>query len=472
MAYLIDNLRNSGVLICPACGTGPLDAAETGIRCPHCGVLWPARNGVVDFYNRYLECGDGDQGEADARYHAFAAKLIRVLDLPDTPAMADRVGEIISRSLSLKSDNISVSAEINDLEDRFFGNDAAIIQPEPDAAANTSPQIVFERHYFPANAQPGTQLSANIRLRNAGAFPLSSRTAHGIVLAGRWLAAGQPARAAGPSARFPIDLVPGRSISLPVTVEIPDRPGPHVLRIGLAMDGGDEFVGDTLDIPVEARGGPRGILRRLGAAFAPPRPSVAVELCPPNPSYGEDHAFGVDTLKTCLAELGKARYRLLEVGTGTHPQTAWLENCEVVALDISAPMLELGSLYFGDRFAERLAFICADAFAPPFKPGAFDVVVMFSALHHFPEPEAVLQKLSALLAPGGVLAVMCEPVSNTLESACIIRDLLKGINEQVFSLDEYRLIFARAGLTPMRLRLAGASLVALLSLAGPVHSAR
>ncbi len=144
---------------------------------------------------------------------------------------------------------------------------------------------------------------------------------------------------------------------------------------------------------------------------------------------------------------------------------------DVVALDISLPLRELGALYFGERFTDCLAFVCADAFDAPLAPGRFHLVCMFSALHHFQEPETILRQLSRLLTPNGQLAVMCEPVGDSLEQPETIRDLLKGINEQVFSVPEYQRIFASAGLTATFIRVDGASLKAVLVRQGTGRSA-
>jgi ubiquinone/menaquinone biosynthesis C-methylase UbiE len=154
--------------------------------------------------------------------------------------------------------------------------------------------------------------------------------------------------------------------------------------------------------------------------------------------------------------------RMLEVGSGTHPQTAWLPELEVLAVDISLPLLELGSLYFGSRFAERLGFVCADASNLPLKSAQFDAIALFSALHHFPEPDSLLHAPGRLLRPNGVIFVMCEPVGKSLDDAAAVRDLAKGINEQISTLDEYRLFFARASLKPRFLRVDGGSLKAVL----------
>jgi hypothetical protein len=57
---------------------------------------------------------------------------------------------------------------------------------------------------------------------------------------------------------------------------------------------------------------------------------------------------------------------------------------------------------------------------------------------------------------------MCEPVGESLESGDTLRDLEKGINEQVFTLAEYEAIFAAAGLEPAGGNQAGGSLRVIL----------
>jgi len=83
-------------------------------------------------------------------------------------------------------------------------------------------------------------------------------------------------------------------------------------------------------------------------------------------------------------------------------------------------------------------------------------------LHHFPEPERFLAGLLKLLKRDGFIGIMCEPVNDTLETPETIRDLLKGINEQVFSWQEYAQIFQTAGMWISQMQLDGGSLKAIL----------
>ena len=59
-------------------------------------------------------------------------------------------------------------------------------------------------------------------------------------------------------------------------------------------------------------------------------------------------------------------------------------------------------------------FVCCDGHQLPFREKSFDFVSMFSALHHFSDPAAVLTKAARLLRHNAFMAVMCEPVGHYL----------------------------------------------------------
>ena len=462
MPSLIETLVRDDVLLCPSCGTGKLKGLESTFVCEACAAVWPVRNNVPDFFNQYLNKAAAPEGLVGAGSAAVSrdvvARIVSTLDLPGGAAVTTAVAEIVARSASLSCDDAALSAEINDLIDRFAGSDQSIDQPPPVQDANLAPEVTFERHYFASTVPAGSRYSANVRLRNSGRHPWSSRTTDPVVVMASWRnGTREPALTA-----FPIDVAPGRAISVPVRLRAPAESGEHVLRIDMAWGNGLRTIGHGLEIPIDVRARRTGWRRLLPSLSLGPPVDPHVKIGRSIPDYAKDHADGVKMIESHFNQLGRTRYRVLEVGSGTHPHMAWLEYCEVVGLDISSPLLELGSLYFRDRFPERLGFVCADALHAPFKPGSFDAVVMFSALHHFAEPEILLARLAKLMRPDGFVAVMCEPVGDALEGGPTIRDLLKGINEQVFSLPEYRHIFRQAGLAEVRIKVDGGSLKAIL----------
>ena len=55
--------------------------------------------------------------------------------------------------------------------------------------------------------------------------------------------------------------------------------------------------------------------------------------------------------------------------------------------------------------ADRTAYVRGDAEELPFVDGVFDGVCCFAALHLFADPSRALDRMTALLAPGGRIAI-------------------------------------------------------------------
>ncbi len=437
----LQNLAHEGVLVCPAC-RGRL-ATEPYV-CQNCRKEWPAAFGVPDFFNEYgIPAGQADVDKT-------AVDRIRsILALPTSSTHA--VATILARSQTLRCGNSNLNAEIADMNDRFFGGTGSIAHPPIPDNVNSSIQAEMVRHYLPDKVTRGVEFSANVRLRNKGNTAWSSRTTPPAVVIADWV--GGEGRA---TTSFPIDIAPGCSISIPLRLRAPVQPGRFILGISIGCGGSLTEIA-KIDIDVS----------RNSPAPSYGLPPMIVEFGE-QMDYAADHQDAVMMVLAHIAKTEERRLRILEVGCGTHPQLAWVESCDIVGLDISSPMLELGSLYFEGKFPHRFGLVCADALNPPFRTESFDIIAMFAALHHFPEPDTLLKKLVTLLRPGGFIAVMCEPIGDSLEMAPTVRDLLKGINEQVFSLDEYRLIFGRAGLSPVKVHVDGGSLKAILHGLRPV----
>ncbi|MGH3734061.1 MAG: methyltransferase domain-containing protein [Micromonosporaceae bacterium] len=98
-----------------------------------------------------------------------------------------------------------------------------------------------------------------------------------------------------------------------------------------------------------------------------------------------------------------------------------------IGLDASATMLRRA---VDDTDAGNLAYLRADATELPFRDGSLDAVCCFAALHLFAEPYRVLDRVAAVLRPGGRIALMVScgrgpsvvrQVSSTVASATGIR---------------------------------------------------
>jgi SAM-dependent methyltransferase len=406
--------------------------------------------GVPDFFNHYR--GPRRKPRWSWRLKRNADRLIALLSLPPTAAVRTAVVDIIGRT-GRSTDDKALTAEIKDLYDRFGlnGEGVRIKLPRVPFRANARPEVRFERHYFPGRLPPDTKLTRNVRVRNAGRHAWSSRARHPFLLSYRWLdASGAVAISEGPRSSLPVDVEPGRAMSIPLSVVTPPAEGRFTLRVIPFVEGVSRLETHALDIDIE-------ITRHAEATTAMFERGSTVG------TYAEDHAAGRELLLSFLRERAAGPITLLEVGGATHPQAAWIPGCSLVNLDISSPLLELGALYFGPEREDQVCFVCGNAMDPPFQPGTFDGAVLFSTLHHFPEPERLLSTIKTLVKPGGFITVMCEPVGSEANDPQMVRDLLKGINEQVFTLEEYVWMFEAAGLRVERARVDVHSLKAILS---------
>ena len=77
-----------------------------------------------------------------------------------------------------------------------------------------------------------------------------------------------------------------------------------------------------------------------------------------------------------------------------------------VGIDVSETMLSRAVSDTGSAgLAERTAYVRGNAQEMPFVDGVFDGVCCFAALHLFADPSRALDRMTAMLAPGGRIAI-------------------------------------------------------------------
>ncbi|MBA2281153.1 MAG: methyltransferase domain-containing protein [Acidimicrobiia bacterium] len=460
---LVRRLAEERHLRCPRCGRTQVEVDGNGLRCGACAATFPAYNRVVDLHG--LVMGPPSSDEDLARAVALAEPVAKALDLPDAGEVLATVTEVLGRTASMSAHHDEFDAEIRDIADRF-GIDTGV-EPEPPSAlgallpAPARVDLEVERHYIPARLPPSTRLTGNVRFRNRGSEAFSSYSSPPVTVGFRWYdERGEVVAVPEHRTRFPIAMPPGRAVTLPVDFETPGAEGTYTLVVCPVIE--ERCWVPTSGVAVQVTVGP-----------APGLPS-SLDLRPDAEplTYADDHAAALRLLEAQAASLLTTPDRkILEVGGAGAPQVSWFGPHDAVNVDINLPLLELGSLWYehnaDDAVSERLAFLCADATDLPFESETFDVVAMFATLHHFPAPEVLLRECRRLVRPDGIVAVLCEPVGGSLEDTDTLRDLVKGINEQVFTVTEYVAIFAAAGLEVVSGTQVGGSLRVFLRRAEP-----
>jgi SAM-dependent methyltransferase len=142
-------------------------------------------------------------------------------------------------------------------------------------------------------------------------------------------------------------------------------------------------------------------------------------------------AFAQKTGFTPEALAGKT---VLDVGCGMgrFAEVAASHGAHVVGVDLSvavdAAQRNLGGL-------PNTAFLQADVFDLPFRPGSFDLIYSIGALHHTPDTRAAFDNLPKLLKPGGRIAIWVYSSERRL--SYLSSDLLRRLTTRM---DEERLL--------------------------------
>lgn len=145
------------------------------------------------------------------------------------------------------------------------------------------------------------------------------------------------------------------------------------------------------------------------------------------------------------AEVGEGQH-VLDVACGTgvmFPYYLERKVASVTGIDISPEMAKIAAGKYADN--DRVQVICADVEEAVFDK-KFDVIVVYNAFPHFPEPARLIKRLCSLLKDGGRLTVAhgasreaidnhhhgaASKVSNGLMSA----DSLKKLFDPLFAVE-------------------------------------
>lgn len=108
------------------------------------------------------------------------------------------------------------------------------------------------------------------------------------------------------------------------------------------------------------------------------------------------HMQVADDLQTILGRIplrGDARVLDVAAGSALLSRALAPRVAEVVAIDITAAMLERGREAAEREGISNIAFVEAAAEALPFEDGTFDLVVTRFSLHHIAEPQRVVDEM-------------------------------------------------------------------------------
>lgn len=120
------------------------------------------------------------------------------------------------------------------------------------------------------------------------------------------------------------------------------------------------------------------------------------------------HAHGQDLIWLVQTAALTGTEHVLDVGTGGgHAAFALAPHAaEVVALDLTRPMLEVAQAEAYTRNLHNITFLEGDTHTLPCEDNSFDVVTCRHASHHFPNVQQAVYEWRRVLKPGGKLVLI------------------------------------------------------------------
>lgn len=421
---------------CVWCGRADLVETAGAVECTACQRRYPVLGGVPLLAKDFTVEPSGYQLTND-----LADKICGQLGIVSDDAARLRLKEILGRQYRIGG--FAQTAENNYFLNRVIVNEADKRRPTrsqyADRVVNENIVYTIDLHYVPPRLQAGEVVSYNVRFTNRGESVISSVGKSPVFLCYLWRGiANRSEPTESLRMKLPIDLLPGRSLTVPLQIRVPTEPGQYNLELCLIHENVSWLHVGGVETPVSV------------VAKALPKPwDNWLKTGIFHGGYDADHRAGGAMLAAAVGTNPPAGTRILEIGGCCSPMTTGLP-AEITSLDIDMQTLQVGRMA-SDRRGQRLTYVCADANELPFQSGSFDWVVMFSTLHHFADPSQVLKDLTRVLKPTGQIATLCEPLGHYYQGEIeqtFLDELEQGINEQTFTLEEYHTIFRWAGLVP------------------------
>jgi uncharacterized protein YbaR (Trm112 family) len=434
---------------CPAC-TSTLRLSKQNMLCVGCKCAYPVVLGVP------LLLQNGKWQSIRKVAPGKAEKLLELLALPRTADTIAVAGDILGGRLDHPSGYLST--ESSQFVSRVKSSlpttwpvelDTLIPSSNINAITNVNrfDEVSFEwtASYLPENLPLKATSSANFRLKNTGKTCISSKGGRPIVASGHWIS--ETGAEETLRTKLLIDLPANAELTFPILFQTPTTAGNYRFRPSLLIEGTGWILGKQ-EFPVYVHA-------HLHAHTPFPQH-------PTKSSYNDDHHAAISLLKDWSREF-KNNPVAVELGGNFSPSFGTVFS-KFLNIDIDLPGLQFAAIR-----NDGVTNICADGLALPLADQSIDIVGIFATLHHFPDPVNLLRHIRKKLKPTGRVALMCEPVGHVfLESMYeeYLSELLKGVNEQSFSEEEYVAIFEQSGFRVRNAVMHGSSLKAWLE---PIH---
>ena len=434
---------------CVVCGSGGLEANDDVLECPVCNRCYPVLSGIP------VPVPDVGIVPAAPFAPATARRLIEAFGLEPNPVTTLRLRQASRQSVRFGDPGLNAEGSHFLACARARGHAVAPSDPASPGAlpGRELPRYRWLIDYIPRAMPPGRESMANVRFENVGRVLMPSAGFRRITLTCVWRDAGGGAVPTGDlRTPLPVDVAPGRQMTLPIRLRAPTEPGRYTITLTMVAEGLSWLNEDARTIGVQVR-------RRTAFRPSPKRAAIPAQ----TGAGGRDQANGRTLLATWLKRHAPVQPRILEIGGNALPAIEGIPG-DLYNVDLDLLGLQVAAIVAGQR-GNRVRALCADAHALPFDVDFFDAIVMVDTLHRFPDPAALLRRLRGHLRQGGFIAACCEPVGHIWPGSVqpyFLAELQRGANVQSFILPEYDQIFQNARLTPAEAAVENTSLTVRL----------
>ncbi len=169
------------------------------------------------------------------------------------------------------------------------------------------------------------------------------------------------------------------------------------------------------------------------------------------------HAGGEDLTWLVEAAALTGRESVLDVATGGgHTAFALAPHAaQVVALDLTRPMLEVAQQEARARHLHNISYLEGDAQALPCEASSFDVVACRHAPHHFPNVQQAVREWARVLKPGGKLVLVDSTSPEDPEADALLHEietLRDPSHMRNYRISEWTTLLNEAGFTLQQAR--------------------
>ncbi|BAP88424.1 pimeloyl-CoA biosynthesis protein BioC [Burkholderiales bacterium GJ-E10] len=364
-----------------------------------------------------------------------------VVDISEATGISDaaRIERALTTAIRYRLHRPQLRSEFGGVVDRYV----EIQRSESNIADNSLQPLSLIAEYFNPTFFANTIDHRSIRVRNQSNIVIASSDEKPFHLS-YWLYDTNDNPIEGIRTRLPIPLQPGDELTVPLQIKLP-LPGIYRIDVLLVREHEKWFFENIL------------LTRQLTVVDFPGASSPIEFGDHPGPFDIEiDLKESGNVFKRSIEFLkeNSARELLaLEIACGSDPLTLRFSvpGVKAIASDLALPQLLLGAAgRFGNNgIPDMFDFVCCNFDAPPFRGGAFDVIVIAAALHHMRDLVATLKMMKRLLNFGGAIVLVREPAKIAADDPTFLSELKNGFNEQQFVLAEYHEMYSRANIRPI-----------------------